>query len=89
MTRSPLATMRLIAVLPTLMLLLSGCAPLDLLKLLAGPPVTRVVTIVECPQLDAPPPAVTDALEATLDDPEAAQWIDRLGKHYDKLDACD
>lgn len=88
MTRSPLATMRSTLALLTLALLLSGCAPLDWLKMLAGPPVTRVVTIVECPQLEQPPAAVTDALEATLDDPEAERWIDSLGKHYDKLADC-
>lgn len=87
MTRSKLATMKLMLVLLTVVPL-AGCEIGDVFKIFAGPPVTRVVTIVECPQLDAPPAAVTDALEAALDDPEAAAWVDSLDRHYQKLETC-
>lgn len=84
-----LSGMKSIAALLILTVPLSGCDVFDVLRTLAGPPEVRTVVVTECPPLEAPPPAVTDALATTLDDPESREWIDGLGKHYDKLATCE
>lgn len=89
MLRLSASSMRSIAALLILTVPLSGCDAFDVLKtLLGGPGRVTTVIVTECPPLAAPPAAVTDALETTLADPEARVWIDELGKHYDKLEAC-
>lgn len=57
-------------------MLLAGCA-------------TAPVRDVKCPALAAPPAAIVDALEASgRSDPKSAEWVAKLEKHYQKLDAC-
>lgn len=87
--RSRTSSLRLTLALLIATPLLSGCALGDLIRLLAGPPETRTVVKIECPDLASPPDGALDALaEKAKADPEVDKWIIDLDRHLQKLDAC-
>lgn len=87
--RFTIRSLKLTLALMTLTPLLSGCAIGDLIRLLAGPPETRTVVKVECPDLASPPDGALDALAAKAKtDPATDAWVNDLDRHYTKLDAC-
>jgi hypothetical protein len=89
MSRSKLATMRSLGALLILTVPLSGCDLVDAFRIFAGPPVTKVVTVVECPASPgAPPEEVLDAIAPLMDDPSVREWVDGYDKHLEKLDTC-
>lgn len=64
-----------LVILTVLSIILGGCAT------------TRIVA--NCPQLTPPPDAAIDALEtAGRADPETADWVVDLDRHYQKLETC-
>lgn len=86
--RSTRSLTRLTLVLLILTVPLAGCGTAELLRFLAGSETTTVVKTV-CPKLDPPPEGALDALEAKMkEDPETALWVDKLDKHYEKLEQC-
>lgn len=66
---------------------LTACGPAELLRFLGGSESVTIVKI-ECPQLSPPPDEVVDALAAAKDDPDVAEWVVDLDRHYQKLDTC-
>lgn len=92
--RAPmLSFVRLTAALCLATTLLSACTLGDILKVLAGPPETRTVVKVECPDADrtaalAPPDAVVEAIRPLTADPEVSTWLATYERHLEKLESC-